>query len=43
MMNEVWELYVFVPAGAKLAHELHGPLRLVAVLYLLSFVATESG
>lgn len=42
-MNVVWELKVFVPAGAKSAQALQGPLRFVAVLYLLSFVATDAG
>jgi hypothetical protein len=42
-MNVVWELKVFVPAGAKSAQALQGPFRFVAVLYLLSFVAAEAG
>jgi hypothetical protein len=31
-----------VPVGAKFAQELQGPLKLVAVLYLLSFVAGKN-
>lgn len=41
-INDVCESYVCVPLGAKLLQEDHGPFRLVAVLYLLSFVAVAS-
>jgi hypothetical protein len=38
----VWELKVFDPVGAKVFHDDQGPLRLVAVEYMLSFGAVLS-
>ena len=42
-MKVVWELKVFEPEGAKFAHELQGPLRLVDVVYTTAGCSKEVG